>query len=166
MKLSKMKVFFAVLVLTLLATLAVSQTVKRTHMHGQGMFGGPMLPFFSQQLGLSDAQRTQIKEIFHNAKPAMEPLHQQEMQSHRAMMDLITSGNFDAAKAQAIATQGAQIHAQLEVQHALLASQAYQVLTPEQKTKLNELMAKHMQRMQEHMQRHQQAPASEAAPNQ
>lgn len=162
MKTVKGKVFSALLAVTLLATFALSQAGPPEHMRGK-MEHGDMLPFFSQELGLSDAQRTQIKEIFHNGRSAAHPLMLQEMQSHQAMIQLITSGSFDQAKAQAIATQSAQIHAQLEVQHAALASQAYQILTPDQKTKLNELLAQHLQKFQEHMQ-HQAAP--EAEPNQ
>lgn len=164
MKLSKEKIFAAVLGLVLLASLAVAQNMQPAHGHGGHGWGGEMFPFFSHQLDLSDAQRAQIKEIFHNAKGTMRPLMQQEMQSHQAMMQLITSGNFDQAKAQAIAAQAAQVRAQIEVQHAQLASQAYQVLTPDQKTKFNELVSQHMQRMQEHMQRHEQG--EQATPQQ
>jgi Spy/CpxP family protein refolding chaperone len=80
------------------------------------------------------------------------------------MMQLITSGSFDEAKAQAIATQAAQTHAQLEVEHAKVVSQAYQLLTAEQKTELAAIMAKHQQRMQERMSQHQ--GTAEPAPNQ
>ena len=128
--------------------------------HRAGM--GHEMPFFALH-DLSDAQRTQIKQIFQSSKVAIKPLWQQERQSHQAMMQLVTSGNFDEAKAQAIATQAAQTHAQLEVEHAKVMSQAYQVLTAEQKTELSEIMAKHEQRMQEHMRAHQEAP--EQAPN-
>jgi Spy/CpxP family protein refolding chaperone len=47
----------------------------------------------------------------------------------------------------------------MEVQRAQLMAQAYQVLTPEQKTRLNEFLAKRQQRMQEHMQEHSGASA-------
>jgi Spy/CpxP family protein refolding chaperone len=50
------------------------------------------------------------------------------------------------------------------VEHAKVVSQAYQVLTAEQKTELNEIMAKHEQRMQERMSEHLAAPVQ--APNQ
>jgi Spy/CpxP family protein refolding chaperone len=102
-------------------------------------------------LDLSDAQRAQIKQIIEKEKPTLEPLFKQEMDSHKQMMQLVQSG-FDEAKAQAIATQGAQIHAQLEVQHARVASEAYQVLTAEQKTKLAQFMTKREQRFEQHMQ--------------
>ncbi len=131
-------------------------------MHRRGGMGHEM-PFFALH-DLSDAQRTQIKQIFEGSKAAVKPLWQQERQNHQAMMQLVTSGTFDEAKAQAIATQAAQTHAQLEVEHARIMSQAYQVLTPEQKTELTEIMAKHQQRMEEHMHQHQGAP--ESGPNQ
>ena len=79
------------------------------------------------------------------------------------MMQLIQSGNFDEAKAQTIAAQGAQVHAQLEVQHARIASEAYQVLTADQKTKLAQFIAKRAAAACEA--RHQGAH-SEDAPNQ
>jgi periplasmic protein CpxP/Spy len=167
MKTGRIKVLAALLAMASLATIGVAQaedTAPPAHMHHGPMFAGPMLPFFSKALDLTDAQRTQIKEIFHNAKPTMQPLMQQERQSHQAMVQLITSGNFDQAKAQAIINQESQVHAQIEAQHALMASQAYQVLTAEQKTKMNELIAQHEQRMQERMQQRQAAP--EQAPNQ
>jgi len=157
MKLSRTVRFSAVLVLALAASVALAQNDAPPppphHMpHGEGMLGGPMFPFFAKQLDLTTEQQTQIKQIFSNAEPTLRPLMQQEMQSHEAMVQLITSGNFEAAKAQTIAAQGAQIHTQLEVQHAQLAAQAYQLLTADQKTKLAEIMARHEQRMQEHMQ--------------
>jgi protein CpxP len=162
MKRGGWKLWAAGLALTLVAAVAMSQTLKRVDMHHRGGMGHEM-PFFALH-DLSDAQRTQIKQIFQSSKTATKPLWQQEHQSHQAMMQLITSGTFDEAKAQAIANQGAQTHAQLEVEHAKVVSQAYQVLTAEQKTELNEIMAKHQQRMEEHMREHQGAP--EQAPNQ
>jgi hypothetical protein len=42
-------------VLTLAAAIAVSQTVKRAHMHGGGMFGEHQLQFFTDYLDLTDA---------------------------------------------------------------------------------------------------------------
>jgi Spy/CpxP family protein refolding chaperone len=161
MKRGGLRLWAAGLALTLVAAVAVSQTVKKVDMHRGGM--GPELPFFALH-DLSDAQRTQIKQIFQSSKAADKPLWQQEMQSHQAMVQLITSGAFDEAKAQVIANQAAQLHAQLEVQRAKVVSQAYQVLTAEQKTELNEIMARHQERMQERMSQHQGAP--EPAPNQ
>ncbi len=120
-------------------------------MHGEFM-GGPGLGLPLHQLNLTDDQRTQIKQIFQTEKPTMKPLMQQEFQSHQQLIQLITSGNFDQAKAAAIAAQESQTHVQLEVEHAKIASQVYQLLSSDQKAKVADILAKHQQRMQEHMQ--------------
>jgi len=111
-------------------------------------------PMMMDMLDLSDAQQAQIQQIYHNGKADLKPLWTQERESHLAMIKLITSGTFDPAKATAIANQESQVRAQLEVEHAQLAAQAYQVLTPDQKTKLNEFLAKREQRAQQHMMEH------------
>ena len=165
MKFSRLKMSFAALAIVLVAGVAIAQ--HRGGPHGGGdFFGGPMLGFFTDYLDLSDAQQAQIKQIIAKEKPGLEPFFKQEMQSHEQMMQLIQGGTFDEAKAQAIATQGAQVHAQLEVQHARIASQAYQILTPEQKTKLSQFIAKREQRFEHHMQEHEQGAHAEEAPNQ
>jgi len=120
-------------------------------MHGDFM-GGPGLGLPLHQLNLTDDQRSQIKQIFQSEKANMKPLMQQEFQSHQQLIQLVTSGNFDQAKAAAIASQESQTHVQLEVEHAKIASQVYQLLSSDQKAKVADMLAKHQQRMQEHMQ--------------
>src|SRR5579863_1967641 len=144
MKFSRITVGMAALAIVLTAAFAVAE-------HGGGprggeFFGGRMF----RHLDLTDAQRAQIKQIMIKEKPTLQPLFKQEMQSHEQMMQLIQSGSFDEAKAQAIASQGAQLHAQLEVEHARIASEAYQVLTAEQKAKLAQFMATRKQRFEQH----------------
>jgi protein CpxP len=120
-------------------------------MHGDFM-GGHGLGLPLHQLNLTADQRSQVKQIFQNEKPTMKPLMQQEFQSHQQLFQLITSGNFDQAKAAAIAAQESQTHIQLEVEHAKIASQVYQLLSSDQKAKVADMLAKHQQRMQQHMQ--------------
>ena len=163
MKFVSSKMSLVALGIVLVAGVAVAQRPGGPH-GGGDFFGGPMMGFFSDYLDLSDAQQTQIKQIIAKEKPALEPLFLQEKQSHEQMMQLIQSGSFDEAKATTIANQGAQIHAQLEVQHARIASEAYQVLTADQKTKLAQFIAKREQRFEQHMQ--EQGAHSEQAPNQ
>ena len=145
------KMSIAALAIVLVTGIAIAQPHGGSH-GGGDFFGGPMLGFFTDMLDLTDAQQAQIKQIIATQKPAMEPLFTQEKASHQQMMQLIESGAFDQAKAQSIANQEAQVHAQLEVLHAQIASQAYQVLTADQKAKLTQFMAKRQQRMQEHEQ--------------
>jgi periplasmic protein CpxP/Spy len=87
---------------------------------------------------------------------------QQEMQNHQQMTALARGGSFEEAKAQPIATQEAQIHSQIALERAKIDAQIYQLLTPEQKTKLAEREAKRDQWKQ---QREQVGPPP-AEPNQ
>lgn len=76
---------------------------------------------------------------------------QQMHQNRQALNSLAESGAFDEGKATALATQNAQNMIQLEVEHAKIKSEMLQVLTPDQKTKYQQLEAKHEARMQRHM---------------
>ena len=158
------KMSIAVLAIALVTGIAIAQPHGGPH-GGGDFFGGGMLGYFSDYLDLTDAQQAQIKQIIAKEKPALEPLFKQEMQTHQQMMQLIQSGTFDEAKAQTIATQGAQVHSQLEVQHARIANEAYQVLTADQKTKLAQYISKREQRFEQHMQEREQGAHSEQAPN-
>jgi periplasmic protein CpxP/Spy len=156
MKVSRLNFVSAVMAALLLAGTAIAQGPRG---HGEDFFG-PMLGNLTDVLDLTDAQQAQIKQIHQNAKPTIQPLMEQERQSHQALMQLITSGSFSEAAAKKILDQESQVHEQMALQHAQLAAQAYQVLTPDQKTKLAQVMARHQQQMQERMQQHsQEAPA-------
>jgi len=141
-----------VLALAVMAAIAVSQTVRRAHMRGDGMFGGPMLGFYVHQLDLTDAQRAQVKAIMTKEKPALQPLMLQMAQGHSQLRDLVMNSSFDEAKARELASQQTQVMTELTVQHARIASEMVQVLTPEQKTKLTALINQHEQRMMNRMQ--------------
>jgi len=73
-------------------------------------------------------------------------------------MQLVTSGNFDVAKATAIANQEAQTHVAMEVEQAKIGSQIYQMLNSDQRAKVADMIAKHQQRMEQHLQ-NQEGPA-------
>ena len=152
MKTRYFKIAAIVLALTVMAAIAVSQTVRRAHMRGDGMFGGPMLGYYVHKLDLTDAQQAQVKAIITKEKPALQPLMLQVAQGHSQLRDLVMNGNFDEAKARELAAQQTQTMTELAVQHARIASEMVQVLTPEQKTKLNALITQHEQRMMNRMQ--------------
>lgn len=152
----------------LLATLAVLvagiAAVAQSPMH-HGGFGAQhhMLGFLTKQLDLTEAQQAQVKDIFSKEKPTMAPLMMQQGKIHQQLMQEAISGTFatDQAKVQALAAQQGQIAATMAVEHARIASQIYNILTPDQRTKAQQLLQQHMQRMQQHMQKHEQAPAAE-----
>src|SRR4029077_10428077 len=118
-----------VLALAVMAAIAVSQTVKRAHMRGDGMFGGPMLGFYVHKLDLTDAQQAQVKAIMAKEKPTIQPLMQQMAQGHAQLRDLFVNGAFDEAKVREMASAQTQTITELTVQHARIASELVQVLT-------------------------------------
>jgi periplasmic protein CpxP/Spy len=148
-------------VLTLFAGMAFAQggaSAPMHHRHG-GFMGGMELPL--HQLNLTDDQKAQIKQLFQAERPAMKPLMQQEHAARTQMVQLITSGAFDQSKAAAIAAQESQTHMQMEIEHAKIASQIYQLLSSDQKAKVADIIAQHQQRMQERMQNKEQAPSEQ-----
>ena len=70
MKSNKTKILIGMLAIALLGAFAVSQTIKRVHMHHEGMFGDHMLEMMTDYLGLSSDQQAQIKQIMAKEKPA------------------------------------------------------------------------------------------------
>jgi len=152
MKTKYFKIAAVVLVLAVMAAIAVSQTVRRAHMRGDGMFGGPMLGYYVHKLDLTDAQQAQVKAIVAKEKPALQPLMLQMAQGHSQLRDLVMSGSFDEAKVRELASQQTPVLTELAVQYARIGSEMMQVLTPEQKTKLTALISQHEQRMMNRMQ--------------
>lgn len=160
---SSYKILIAGLAVALLAAVGVAATVHHGHMREHGRFGDHLLRMATRQLNLTDAQQQQMKDIIAKEKPSFRPLAQQMMQSRQQMMALVTSGNFDEAKARDIASQQSQSRTEMEVQQARVASELFQVLTPDQKAKAVQLIQEHQQRWQQRMQ---QAPSTGQSQNQ
>ena len=149
---SRMIAVVSVLAVALVAALAWTQTVVPVHMHGGGMYSQHKLNFLTDYLSLTDAQQAQIKQIMDSEKATAKPLFQQMGQSHQAMRQVVESASFDEAKARAIATQKAQTMIELDVQKAKMESAMFQVLTPDQQSKMAELMNKREERFRKHSQ--------------
>ena len=138
----------------LVAGIAVAVAQGPMHHHGFGP--DHMLGFLTKQLDLTEAQQTQVKDIFAKEKPTIGPLMMQKGQLHQQLMQEAISGTFNPTKVQALAAQQGQLETALAVEHAKIASQIFNILTPDQKTKAQTLLQQHQQRMQEHMQHMQQ----------
>lgn len=152
MKGSRLKLIAAALALTLLAAVAVCETTGPAHRHRGGMFGGPMVRVLARQLDLTDAQRTQIHQILLKEKPTMQPLMRQMAQNRYQITQLELNGTFDESQVRTLASQQAQTMSDLIVQRARIESELIQVLTPDQKTKLSQILANHQQRLLNHSQ--------------
>jgi Spy/CpxP family protein refolding chaperone len=163
MKLIRFRLLIAALAVLLGAALAHSQAADAAapppppfHDHGFGM-GEHMLGFFAERLNLTDAQQAQIKAVMQKEHPVLKPLFQQ---SHQIELQLrqLAEGSYDEAKVRALATQKAQVEAELSVQETRIHNELFQVLTADQQTKLKEMEATH----EAHMQSHSQPPAPPA----
>ena len=92
MKPKYFKTLAVVLVLTVVAAIAVSQGMRRGHMRGDGMFGGPMMGYYIHKLDLTDAQQAQVKAIMAREKPAFQPLMLQMAQGHAQLREQVMNG--------------------------------------------------------------------------
>jgi Spy/CpxP family protein refolding chaperone len=152
MKSNHFKILAVALALAVMVAIGVSQTARHAHMRGDGIFDGHMLRYFARKLDLTDAQQAQVKDIMAKEKPTIRPLRLQMAQGQKQLRELVMSGSFDETKVRELALQQTQTTTQLTVQKARIASELIQVLTPEQKAKLTELVNQHEQRFMNHMQ--------------
>ena len=155
MKSIRFRFLVAALAVMLGAAIAKSQTADAAaapppHEHAMGMLGH-MMGFPFKQLDLSDAQREQIKAVMQKEHPAMKPLMLQLHGLHHQLKQY-SEGTYDEAKVQALVAQQSQTLVQLKVQETRIHSEIYQLLTPDQQTKLKEIEANHEAHMQKHMQ--------------
>jgi len=157
MKSTFVKASIALIAVTLLAAFALSETQNQGPFRHGGMWGGRGIGLNLHRLGLSDAQKAQVKDIMTKERPTLRPLFQQLAQSRMQLAQYQASGNFDEAQVRAMAAQQAQIMTELTVQRARIQSEVIKILTPDQKSKLLEMQNERQQRFQQHLQ--QQAPS-------
>jgi len=164
MKSIRYRFLVAALAVMLGSAIAKSQTADAPppppmHGHGFGM-EGHMMGFWAKSLNLTDDQKAQMKAVMHKEhstmKPLMLQLHQMDQQ-----LKQYEEGTFDQVKVQGLVAQQSQTLVQVKVEEARIHSEMYQLLTPDQQSKLKELEANREARMQQHMQEHMQnAPAA------
>jgi periplasmic protein CpxP/Spy len=155
MKSIRFRLLVAALAVALGGAIAKAQTAGATPpppMHGPG-FGmeGHMIGFYARNLGLTDDQKTQMKAVAQKEHATMKPLMQQLRQMDEQLKQY-AEGTYDAAKVQGLVAQQAQTLVQLKVNETRIHNELYQLLTPDQQSKLKELEANREARMQQHMQ--------------
>jgi len=156
MKSIRFRFLVAALAVVLGAAISKAQTTDTTpssppagHGHRHGM-RGPMMGFPFKQLNLTDAQKAKVKEVMQKEHSTMKPLMQQMHQMDQQIKQY-SEGTFDEAKVQALVTQQSQNLVQVKVEQARVHNELYQLLTPEQQTKMKEIEANREARMQQHM---------------
>lgn len=114
---------------------------KRGGMRGQ--FGQRM----AEQLGLTDAQKTQIQQIMQAEKTKTQSLREELRSQHQQLAAATKGGAFDEAQVRTRANQQAQTQANLIVERERVKAQIFQILTPEQRTKAEQLHSQFGERM-------------------
>jgi len=92
-----------------------------------------------KELHVTDAQKTQIRAIISEERAKMKPLLEQLKAGRNELKALRESGTFDEAKVRSIAKGQADTIIELIVIKERMKSKVYAVLTPEQRTKAQEL---------------------------
>lgn len=129
--------------------------------HGDGpgmMWGGPMgggrgMDRLLGDVGASDAQKAQIRQIMKSAFDDLRAQREQNRALHDRAMEVFTAPNVDANAAEAVRQQMLQQHDQASKRMTQAMLEASRVLTPEQRTKMAELMKQRREHMRERMQR-------------
>lgn len=95
--------------------------------------------FLAKMLNLTDNQKKEIFSIRLDERAKMKPMFESLKEGHKQLAALVKSDKFDEAKAQSIAKGQAAILANIIVEKARMRSRMYAVLTPEQRTKLEQI---------------------------
>lgn len=105
------------------------------------------------ELGVTDAQKTQVRAILKEHLPAISPLVSQLVIERRALRDTIRADQVDEAAIRAQAAKVAVIEASLDVERAHIVHQIKPLLTPDQLVKFKEMQTKGDARFDEFLSR-------------
>lgn len=112
---------------------------------GQHGPGGPRGedPMF-RELNLTDAQKQQIKTLREKQRTDSESYHEQLREIGEQMRPLVEAASFDEAAVRALLAKEAQLETELKLIRIRTDNAVFNVLTAEQKAKLDELRRNHM----------------------
>ena len=116
--------------------------------HGDG--GDFLGPMAATALGLSDAQKAEIKSIFEQTREANRSIREQLKPIHEQQRAAVKEGKSDA-ELHALANSAAPLMAQLRASRLVAQAKMYKVLTPEQREKLESLRSNMRDRMERRM---------------
>ncbi|HZQ22374.1 MAG TPA: Spy/CpxP family protein refolding chaperone [Terriglobales bacterium] len=150
MKSNYWKRILAAFALLLVGALALAQAGPNARGAEEGFPLGHMLGFFTDYLDLTDAQQTQVKAIMAKEEPNISPLLTQLDQTNQQLRQIAENG-YDDAKVRSIAAQQSQTLTELTVQKTRIEAELFQVLTPDQKDKLDKFLSRREQRFMKHM---------------
>ncbi len=124
--------------------------------HGPGpALGGPFGPFrmIAQRLGLTDAQKEQIKGILQSHRDDWKSLGDRAAAAHKALQEALTADTLDDDAIRQRSGALAAVQADIAVARAHARGEVFQVLTPDQQTQAKALEAKMTERLGQMRQR-------------
>jgi Spy/CpxP family protein refolding chaperone len=137
-----------------LLLVAIGIIVARADGPGPHMWGGRgwshhgPLGYVAHELNLSNAQKSQIKSMWEAERPTVKSFLQELASEGKEMVSVTAQGNFDESKVQTIAARQGETVAKLLVEKERFKSKVYTtVLTPEQRTKADDLQKKWLSRL-------------------
>ena len=128
-----------------IAVLIIGVTVFALGHAFQGVDGGRgkdharMMEHVTKELGLTAEQQTQVKTLFEGMHSAEEARHTKRDELRKQLNEATKDGQFDETRVRAIANEQAALMADSLVEHERMKSKIYAILTPEQRTKAEEL---------------------------
>jgi len=100
-----------------------------------------------QALNLTPARKQQARAIFQQAKQSAQPIRQQLQQNREAFAAAVKAN--DTAQIQALASQQGTLAGQVAAIRGESMAKFYSSLTPDQKTKADQIQQKIQQRLQQ-----------------
>ncbi len=123
--------------------------------HGEMMGGGRHMGRMLDAVGADDAQRAQIKQIREAAAVDLKALRESGRPLRERARQLMASPNaVDRSAAEILRQDMLRLHDQVSKRRMQSMLDAADVLTPTQRAKLGELMAKRGEHMRDRMKRH------------
>ena len=122
---------------TATTTAAPAESKMMHHKGKPGMHHDMMF----KDLNLTDAQKTQIRDIMKSQRDSMK---RPSLDERRAMHELVASDTFDKAKAEAQIDKMEAQHKEMALARLETQNKIYNILTPEQKKQFNANFEKHL----------------------
>jgi periplasmic protein CpxP/Spy len=124
------------------AAFGLAPAAEAQGMPDHGMHrGGPMMML--RGLDLTQAQRDQVFQIYHDQEPAVHEQMKQVRQARQNLMQLARADQFDEAQARQSADAQAKALSALAVLHAQTINRVRAILTPEQRSRLDQRAQRH-----------------------
>jgi Spy/CpxP family protein refolding chaperone len=101
--------------------------------------GVPPIEHLAKILGLTDAQSAELKPFLDSERQTVDAIMKRLGDLHKQLDEATKDGHFDEAQVRGLATQMAQAQADLMVEHERMKAKIYNMLTPEQRARMEEL---------------------------